>query len=301
MFFDSADKKEASIKRCFTTRFGVKPLRESRPAVGQWFQSTLGKNILSLEQQKLDALMPEIFGYHLMQLSVLPNIDLSRQSPVTHHFSLSVDHSDSDLSHKESNSEKDNEVTVKNNFPIQPSAVSQFESLPIDEESIDAAILHHVLDYSVDPHRLLREVSRTIIANGYIVVVGFNPSSPFMLKKQVGRYIKKSDHWRYHDLRKDRVIDWLRVLGFKPMLVQYGYHNLPFNKPYSEKLDKIIAQLLPFLGAFYIIVARKHVVPMTLIRKPWKRRRALPAWVKGKAVQHSEITSEKNKHNINES
>jgi SAM-dependent methyltransferase len=291
MFFDSISKKRALFKRYFTARFGVKPLLDSVVDIEQWFESDLGKNILSLQQDKLDVLMPEVFGYHLMQMSVLKNLPLSRQSPVSHHFSLGFNPRQIDSNIDEVSDKKN----VKENFTISTSAISEFEHLPIDEESIDAAILHHVLDYSTDPHRLLRETARTIISNGYIIIVGFNPNSALMLKKQIGRCVKRSDHWRYHDLRKDRVVDWLRVLGFKPMLVQYGYHSLPFNTSFSDKLDRILAQLLPPLGAFYIIVARKHVVPMTVIREPWKKRRALPAWVKGKTATHSTIKKDKDK------
>jgi SAM-dependent methyltransferase len=291
MSFESINKIRALFKRYFSARFGVKPLLDSVDDIEQWFESDLGKNILSLQQDKLDALMPEVFGYHLMQMSVLNNLPLSRQSPVSHHFSLGFKPRQIDSKIDEVSDNKND----KENFTIATSAISEFEHLPIDEESIDAAILHHVLDYSIDPHRLLRETARTIISNGYMIIIGFNPNSSLMLKKQIGRCVKRSDHWRYHDLRKDRVVDWLRVLGFKPMLVQYGYHSLPFNASFSVKLDRILAQLLPPLGAFYIIVARKHVIPMTVIREPWKKRRALPAWVKGKTATHSKIERDKDK------
>lgn len=291
MSFDSINKTRALFKRYFSARFGVKPLLDSVDDIEQWFESDLGKNILSLQQDKLDALMPEVFGYHLMQMSVLNNLPLSRQSPVSHHFSLGFNPRQIDLKNDEVSDNKND----KENFTIATSAISEFEHLPIDEESIDAAILHHVLDYSTDPHRLLRETARTIISNGYMIIIGFNPNSALMVKKQIGRCVKRSDHWRYHDLRKDRVVDWLRVLGFKPMLVQYGYHSLPFNASFSDKLDKILAQLVPPLGAFYIIVARKHVIPMTVIKEPWKKRRALPAWVKGKTATHSKTKRDKDK------
>ncbi len=280
MFFDASRKKSAAIKRYYNKRFGVQPLVESSENIEKWFDSNLGRRMLLQQQQQLDKLMPEIFGYHLMQLSVLRNIRLSRESPVTHHFSLDCDPAKISNKENDADSNENTELTVKS-----AAAISEFENLPIDEESIDAAILHHVLDYSINPHQLLRETARTIISNGYIIVIGFNPSSPLVLKKQIGRYIKRSDHWRYHDLRKNRIVDWLRVLGFEPMLIEYGSHGLPFNRVYSKTLDKVFNYVLPASGAFYIIVARKHVVPMTIIRKPWKKRRALPAWVKGKAAE----------------
>jgi SAM-dependent methyltransferase len=240
--------------------YGVKPLRDSQSSIEQWFQSLLGQRILLSEQSCLNKIMPKMYGYHLMQLSVLNDIKLSEQSPVTHHFSLGV-----------STSSK------------QP-AIANFEQLPINAESIDTAILHHVLEYSTNPHQLLRETARTIIPNGYIIIVGFNPYSTLGLKKYAGRTFSSAIQWRYHALNSSRLVDWLRVLDFEPVDIQHGYHGLPFNRGYRQGFDHFSGRILPSTGAFYVITARKSVIPMTIIKKPWKNTRTIPGWVKGSAV-----------------
>ncbi len=61
MSFESIIKKRANLERFFSVRFGVKSLLDSVNDIEKWFESDLGKNILSLQQDKLDTLMPYVF------------------------------------------------------------------------------------------------------------------------------------------------------------------------------------------------------------------------------------------------
>ena len=255
------------INDALTHHFGVQPLAQSQEDIARWLQTPLGQRVLASEQQLLNKIMPSMYGYHLMQLSVLPNSALSSLSPVTHHFSLGVTP----------------ETAVK--------AVTRFEQLPIDTESVDVAIIHHALEYSTHPHQLLRDTARTIIPNGYLIVVGFNPWSPLASKKLLGRIFTRRPHWRYHDLHRSRVVDWLQVLDFEPASLRYGYHGLPFNRGHRSRLEQFTRWLLPATGMFYIIVARKSVTPMTIIKKPWKETGPLPQWVKGGVVSNRPAAS----------
>ena len=54
MSFESIIKKRANLERFFSVRFGVKSLLDSVNDIEKWFESDLGKNILSLQQDKLD-------------------------------------------------------------------------------------------------------------------------------------------------------------------------------------------------------------------------------------------------------
>lgn len=253
--------------------FAVKPIVESQQSITQWFDSPLGVDILRSEQSALNTIMPKIYGYHLMQLSVLEDVELSALSPVTHHFSLGVGANDA----------------------CSPKGIACFESLPIQPESIDAVLLHHVLEYSTNPHQLLREAARTIIPNGYIVVVGFNPLASLAMKKHVSRIFTGKDHWCYHSLGHKRVEDWIRVLDFEPVFLQFGFYGLPFSTRHHQRLDRMFAKMLPFCGAYYVMAARKSVIPMTMIKQPANKMfNALPNWVKGgvaiprKPVVHSQ-------------
>ena len=50
-------------------------------------------------------------------------------------------------------------------------------SLPFAEKSVDACLLAHTLPWCPDPHRLLQEVDRVLIDDGWLVMSGFNPIS----------------------------------------------------------------------------------------------------------------------------
>ncbi|VTP60588.1 Methyltransferase domain [Serratia rubidaea] len=49
--------------------------------------------------------------------------------------------------------------------------------LPFAAKSVDACLLAHSLPYADDPHRMLREVDRILIDDGWLVISSFNPLS----------------------------------------------------------------------------------------------------------------------------
>lgn len=257
-----ATQLKEHLSSYFHNHFGVVPLQESQQSIEQWFTSPLGQRILDAEQKQLNQFLPKIYGYHLMQLSVLKDYKLSEQSPVTHHFSLGIQQNESS------------------------GALAEYEKLPIDADSIDAAILHHVLEYSTHPHQLLRETARTIIPNGFIVVVGFNPLSFLNFKKQVARVCLRGLHWRYRSLQRGRVIDWLRILDFEPVYIKQGDFGLPFNRGRRQWVERMGEKFFSRCGNFYIIVARKSITPMTIVRKPWRSVTRLPVLAKRPTVNY---------------
>ncbi len=250
------------LKTKLVHRFGVRPLIETQEEIQSWFCSPVGQSLLLAEQKKLDRIMPEMYGYHLMQLSAANlSEDLARQSPVTHHFSLGV------------------------NNRSRAGAITEFENLPIDSDSIDVAVLHHVLEYSPKPHQLLREAARTIIPNGYIIIIGFNPWSVMTNKRQIGRLFRKNAQRRFHSMRRSRLVDWLQLLDFETACLEYGSHGLPIEHAFGRKLESLIANLIPVSGSFYMIVARKSIHSMTVIKPEWKRSPIMSAWVKSGSTQ----------------
>ena len=82
------------------------------------------------------------------------------------------------------------------------------------KQCVDAFCLAHELDFAKDPHQILREVDRTIMPNGYVVITGFNPFSLCGLFK----YLPINKGSVLHDARFfscARVKDWLQLLGFE--------------------------------------------------------------------------------------
>jgi len=241
-------------------RFGVQPLHTAQNDLEQWLDSPLGQRLLTEEHRCIERSLRCLFGYHLMQLSISRKLDLCCDSPINHRFQLNVQpFGESDLS----------------------GCVANFEQLPLSSDSIDVCLLHHVLEFSTNPHQLLREASRAIIPHGYLLIVGFNPWSLYGACRPLAGLVSRSAQWRYNSLRLGRLFDWLRLLDFEPMAVEKGYYGLPFGQRPSPWMDNLGRSFLSGCGAFYVVSARKQVMPVTPVKPKWQA--TLPEWAPGRA------------------
>lgn len=238
----------------------VPDLSQSIGELERWFSTPLGQQLLHEQQLILDKELSCLFGYHLMQLSVNRNIRLFRDSRISHCFAFGAS-------------------TQGGGGQVE--AFSAFDDLPLEDESVDVVILHHALEFSNNPHQVLKEASRVTISRGYIIVLGFNPFSWMGMIKPFAQLVSRSPVWRRNSLRKSRVADWLQFLDCNTLRTQTGLYALPLqNKGYldfsrfgSRWLQKLQA---PF-GGFYCLVARKERVCMTPIRPDWQREPKFPA------------------------
>lgn len=235
----------------------------------QWFETPLGQQLLEEEQQLLDKELANMFGYHLMQLSVNRNVELFENSRVSHCFALGAGQPDSSK---------------------KIGAFSDFDHLPLADETVDVTVLHHVLEFSDNPHQVLREASRVTIARGHIVIFGFNPFSLMGLVKPVAQLLSSKPIWRRNSLRRSRLSDWMQFLDFNTLKSTSGAHYLPIQ---SKKLIDNYASInrvfnrwgLPF-GNYYCLIARKDRANLTPIKPLWvdskpslavAQKRAIPA------------------------
>ena len=237
----------------FRQRAQVQPLTESVEELSTWFHTPMGKALLSAQKKILSEELNLLFGYHLMQLSILPESRLYSASRVNHCFSLAP----------------------KTGFSKKKvSGVSDFQTLPLPDESIDVTILHHVLEFSENPQQVLKEAARVTISRGYIVLMGFNPWSFTGLSKNLAQYYSNKKIWHRHSLRVGRVKDWLNFLDFSTADPQYSFFNLPINsKRYLRNTHFLHkwnwSKSLPF-GTAYCLVARKDTLAMTPLKPKWE-------------------------------
>lgn len=226
----------------------------------EWLQTPLGQTMLKAESALVESLLNRRFGYHLLQLGCA-DVSVFDDSPIGHKFCLT---------------------------PTPQSAhsgvVAQPEAIPLISESVDMVVLHHALDYSFDPHQLLREADRVLIAGGHLLIIGFNPFSTWGIRHKLGRK-KQHRPWQANPLSTLRLSDWLKLLDFKIEQVHYGLYSIPINSPrlirYSSFMGRLAQRLNWPSGGIYVICAKKQVLPMTPIREPWK---AIPRPVKGLAL-----------------
>lgn len=266
----SKDSKTARVKHA------VAPLNQSVDELGAWFKTAMGRAILSAQKKILARELHNLFGYHLMQLSVVPETRLFAASRISHCFSMSP---------KEGASSK------------KISGVTEFDSLPLPDECIDVCVLHHALDFAENPQQVLKEAARVTIPNGYIVLLGFNPLSLRGLSKLSMQFFSRKAIWHHNDLRLARVQDWLGFLDFSIAPASYTYFNFPINsKKYLRNTHFshrwAWSEKLPF-GAAYCIVARKDKLAMTPLKPAWEPAPVIapPAAVSKRAVNASSNNS----------
>ncbi|GAB1268151.1 methyltransferase domain-containing protein [Aurantivibrio infirmus] len=245
-------------------------MSESETALEQWLSGALGTALLAEEHPQIDNALRDLYGFHLMQLSIGAKSDLTSASTINHRFALSP--------HVGS---VGNEQSGNGNSLVR--AFADIEKIPLESESIDVALLHHVLEFTENPHQLLRETARVIIPRGYVVIVGFNPYGWFGLFKHVALLATRKIQWRRHSLRLGRLVDWLRLLDFEPVSVTHGYYRWPIDhQGFVSKtswFEDFFKKIKFPVGGFYLVLARKDVVAMTPIKPSWKKIQSMEGLV----------------------
>jgi SAM-dependent methyltransferase len=223
-----------------------------------WYTTSLGQRLSLCEKQVLDNVLPDLFGYYLLQCGC-PEIKVEKtagnwlkNSRVSAKFSL--------------------DCSINQGVSCQ----SYMTQLPMKSDSLDIVLLPHVLEFSDSPHQVLREVERVLIAEGHVVVLGFNPWSIWNIFR-IFFFWRKQTPWNAQFLAAHRVMDWLALLGFDVVHHQGYFHQPPIqNNNIIKKIrffEKIGQRFWPNFGAGYVLVARKRVETLTPIRPRWRRQR----------------------------
>lgn len=234
------------------------PDRRKEQQLFDWYQTRLGQMLAQEEQQQLDRILPDLFGYHLLQLGASSSSLLST----------------SRILHK---------VVLDTTFPsvFQPSQLTgQPEHLPIQPDSVDAVLLRHSLDVALDPRQVLREAERILVPEGHLIIMGFNPRSLWGIRRCLS-FRSQEAPWADRFLSVHRIKDWLALLGLETSLIHYQFFRPPVGRSaVAERLqflERWGQKWWPFLGGTYILLARKKVSTLTSIKPRWRPRRVVPS------------------------
>lgn len=221
--------------------------------LNRWFETKLGQHVLQTETQVMHTLLPPHFGYHLVQLGSVGQGCLINNSRIMHRCIVSQS-----LMHPQTG------------FSYVQAAL---DNLPFAEESIDLIVLPHILEFEADPHRILHHVTRSLIPDGHVIIIGFNPFSVWGIWRKLFAQ-KYSAPWSGQFLSSVRINDWLKLLGLEPIQQHSFFFSLPFHHPQSSRytplLERIGKRCAGRFGAVYIIVAQKRTLPLTLITPKWR-------------------------------
>lgn len=213
-----------------------------------WQKLPNGQLILAAINKELGRWLPKVFGYHLLKLGDLSNeVDCSL-SPIKNHLSVSG--------------------AIKN-----ANIVADVDDLPFLEHSVDLCVLAHALEFSLDPHHVVREANRVLIPNGYLVITGYNPFSLAGVNKLIP-YRRGQQPWCERFFSPMRVKDWLHLMGYEIQVDKRVLHNSLAAEVTENKMasmyQKFAENYLPSFGSIYIIIAKKRVHPLTPIKPKWK-------------------------------
>lgn len=227
--------------------------------INHWFETNLGQRLLDAEEAILEQILSHLFGYHLVQIGGVKEERLLAGSRIGHRCLIS-------------------RTKTIQPFTTFSQIYADMEALPLASDCVDVVVLPHVLEFEPHPHAILREVERVLIPEGHLVIVGFNSLSLWGIL----RYLpirRRAVPWCGNFLSLLRLRDWLALLGFT-LEEQYTLFFLPpvnNNRvlQYTLFLEKLGTYLAWNFGAVYVVVAKKHVVPLTPLRPKWHRTTAV--------------------------
>ncbi|MEP7182377.1 MAG: methyltransferase domain-containing protein [Betaproteobacteria bacterium] len=215
--------------------------------LADWFRTPLGGYLLAREQAWFDRTVADIFGFHAIQIG-LPDCPFLAQSRIATRWSVDVD------------------------APADVRADPRW--LPFPESSLDLVLLPHGLEFTDDPHQLLREVYRAVRPEGQVVIAGFNPFSMFGARRYFGR--EQAPPWNGNFIALYRLKDWLALLGFEVTGGRLDAYVPPLA---SDKwrarfgfFESAGDRWWPIAGGVYYLRATKKVLGMRVITPAWEPR-----------------------------
>lgn len=218
-----------------------------------WLQGELGAYFQQQEQAVFDQVVTDLFGFNAVQIGML-EMDLLRNCRIPFAFRTGL---------------------AQGNVYAAP------EFLPIRENCIDLLLLPHALEFSQNPHQVLREAERVLVPEGHVVISGFNPLSLWGLKRLLSR--REDYPWTGSFLGQARIKDWLALLGFEVTAWHMACYAPPFRNPAWRNrfacLDQAGGGKWPMPGGVYCVVAKKRVLGMRLIKPNWNKSKLKPSLI----------------------
>lgn len=260
MHQNPSEKRRMLIKSTRKPKHPCGPPEVIRAKLRNWYAVGLGRQFLDVERAELDSVLANLFGFHLLQVGAYADEYILAATRISH--TVLLDYQAHTLS----------EALQK--IAMRGSATA----LPIASQSVDVVVLHHSLEFSRDPHQVLREVDRVLVAEGHVVILGFNPWSFWLPWRWLLRWSQQPP-WCGRALGRARLRDWLSLLGFDIVHSKNHFYRPPLQQAgimdRLKFMDKLGARFWPRLGAGYLLVGRKKVIALTPIKPRWKPRRSL--------------------------
>ncbi len=230
-------------------------MQNSSTDLRTWLEQPVGSYVRAWEEACLARLTTDIFGFNAIQIGQ-PRINALAASRMPNKW----------LTNNVAEPESDRRIVV----------LHDFVDLPFESQSLDLVVLPHVLEFSLEPHQILREIERVLIPEGKVIICGFNPASMWGLRQAAGQvtgryFLPKQGGF----IRVPRLKDWLKLLSLEVDSTHFGCYAPPVNgqKWLSQfsLLEPVGRRWWTYFGAVYVIQAVKRVKGMHLIGPAIKR------------------------------
>ena len=215
-----------------------------------WYARDNGQYLADTTRAAMQDLLDTSFGYHILQLGITAGRPLCYSSPINHRI-YAADRAASNVA-----------------------LVAHADELPLDGDSIDTVIAHHCLEFTHNPHQVLRELQRVLTPQGQLLVVGFNPYSLLGINTYL-RGLSRQSFWHQHSpVSENRLTDWLHLLGFEVQDVMRLYSVPPAGggnvRHWLQRADAWSQRKNLATGGLYILHATKQV---TAMQRPLRSRK----------------------------
>ncbi|MBC7945403.1 MAG: methyltransferase domain-containing protein [Burkholderiales bacterium] len=229
-------------------------MENSLAQLAAWLDTPLGQYLLAREQDYFDQTVADVFGFNALQLGLL-QCDFLRTSRIPLRVRIN----------REGHAHR---VGILR---------ADFRELPIASNSADLVVLPHILEFSEDPHQILREVARILVPEGQVLISGFNPWSLWGLRRPL-RPTPGDSPWCGRFINLPRLKDWLALLEFEVAAGKMCCYAPPITQEKwlsrFQFMETAGDRWWPIAGGVYFVQAVKRVRGMRLIMPKWNERRA---------------------------
>ena len=221
-----------------------------------WLETPLGRAFFEQEKKVVSKLITHLFGFHALLVGESPFLSMFETSPIQHRICL-------------------NALATKP-FALGNALCGRQDKLPILNDAVDLVYLAHTLEFTKNPHEVLREAYRVLVSEGHLVIAGFNPWSSWGFLRWLLRWTNHTP-WEGQFISLLRLKDWLTLLGFDVVTCFPFFSRLPVNHTGflqgSSFLESWGRWFWPFGEAGYVLLAKKRVMTLTPMKPVFRTAR----------------------------